>query len=837
MTEQDNIFLFFSRTYENDVNKKILDDRNFVIPRERLLSYIRALITIPYSTFISFLKENPLGPITSRNITQCSSFAACEIELCQGMLALNNPGLTNTDVGHLFPKYVTSRTDTAFVKYGENQAKTGMQLGLTFEYFGYWYLSCIGYVYADLSKEEKLSWLARALLRDELYSRLVCDSMVQSINLLDYMECLSSDSTKIRRYGCVEYLTSLCLQECDRNFIEHYTIKDSLKSLKKKLRTGGVEANLKFFYGELADDNPHLPINVKRRFSSIRPLTLEKFKPVCIQPILGHHIPNHRDLFIHNLSNIPYLSYSDEKDLLGKAEKGDDAARDAIIESVLPYVPDLIKPFLENGIEKDDLIQEANYAIVDAFYSFCANRANVRFMTYALMYAKTYIKNKIPSYCPIHIPNEPYRYAHKIRQICDSFYKQNGLELSIDELAEMLDFPIDKLSDLFCSLDLNKPLLVNLCPISSLADYSIEDAPADVGNFVSLYPSPFKTLFREDCNKEIYKALGQLTPREADILIQFFGLGCSAMGADEIGIKLGLTRERTRQIKEKAIRRLNSSPLSRILKTYLGYNCGFLSYLPTDVLQAEESTEGDNYASIGSNRYTTRSNSDNVDYVSTYGMEKDEFEIWIAYVKTHPIKIVRDLYIEGNREMSSRQKFSVSSPQIIGHIVPSLPKTIESEKVASQTLFVKPFDRRIYSLNYSQQKRLKNLYKYGKSFQDIAKVLNKSEDCVRYYIDFLHLEERFGSARKKGLDRKVEQQPITPIQQTYSLKTSSKYPAKTGHPWSPEDDEKLRLLVTKGMSVDELATIFERTDRGVYYHMQQIGLITKDQNPYESSTK
>ena len=575
---QDNIFLFFSRTYENDVNKKILDDRNFVIPRERLLSYIRSLITIPYLTFISFLKENPLGPITSRNITQCSSFAACEIELCQGMLALNNPGLTNTDVGHLFPKYVTSRTDTAFVKYGENQAKTGMQLGLTFDYFGYWYLSCIGYVYADLSREEKLSWLARALLRDELYSRLVCDSMAHSINLLDYMECLSSDSTKIRRYGCVEYLTSLCLQECDKNSIKHYIIKDSLQSLKKKVRTGDVEPNLKYFYGELADDNPHLPINVKRRISRGRPLTLETYKRVCLQPIFGRHIPNYGDLFIHNLSNISYLSYSDEKELFERAKAGDDAAKDAIIESVLPYVPDIVKPFLQTGIEIDDLTQEANLAIVDAFYSFCESHANIRFMTFALAYAKLHINNKVPTYCPVHISNEHYRGALKIRKGYDSFFNQNGYEPSIDDLEEILasstNFPVDKLSDLYNSIDLNRPLFVHQYPISLLDEYSIENIPIDVDNFISLFQSPFQTLEREDCAKEIHRALIQLTQREADILIQCFGIGCPEKSPAKIGAELGMTRERARQLKEKALWRLNSSPRSKVLKTFLGSDFG-----------------------------------------------------------------------------------------------------------------------------------------------------------------------------------------------------------------------------------------------------------------------
>lgn len=392
MTVADTIFMFFSRTYENDVNKKILDDRNFVIPKERLLTYVRNLLSIPYQAFLSYISEHPLGTITSRNITQCSSFAACEIELCQGMLALNNPGLSNIDVGHLFPKYVTSRTEIAFVKYGENQAKTGMQLGLTFNYFGYWYLSCIGYVYGELTHEEKLSWLARALLRDELYSRIVCDCLMHNVDLLDYMDCLSSDSTKLRRHGCVEYLALLCLQECDKGSINHYSIQGAVQTLKKKRKINYISTNS--YYGELADNKPYLPINIKRRYSRCTPITLDKYKQIAPQPVLGRYIPNYSDLFIYNLSVIPDLTEEEETFLFERAKAGDSAARDAIIESVLPAAIVLAFEFLAEKDTQDmipiihrvsygDMVQYAALIVCESFEEYNPTSIS-RFSQYAL---------------------------------------------------------------------------------------------------------------------------------------------------------------------------------------------------------------------------------------------------------------------------------------------------------------------------------------------------------------------------------------------------------------------------------------------------------------------
>lgn len=214
MSNKEYIDLFFSRAYENDINRLMLDDKCYIIPRERLVMYAKQIINTPYQDFIDYIKDRlPSGNIESKDVTQCSAFSACEIEMCRAMLIDNNPGLLFVEIGKRFPQYVTQFNDGAFRKYGENQVKTASQLGLTFEYYGYWYLSSLGYIYESLSIRERIALLARTILRNPLYHRLVVDVLYKDIDVKDYMGTLG-DSTKMRRERSVLTLLQICIAEC-----------------------------------------------------------------------------------------------------------------------------------------------------------------------------------------------------------------------------------------------------------------------------------------------------------------------------------------------------------------------------------------------------------------------------------------------------------------------------------------------------------------------------------------------------------------------------------------------------------------------------------------------
>ena len=226
MNNYDLIKFFFSQENEKMINEKILDDVDYVVPKDRILEYINKVIDIPYADFVAYLKDNPnTQEIDSSHITQCSSFTACEASLCEVLLNENNPGLEYAEIGILLSSFISSNKSGALRKYGENQIKTASQLGLAFEYYNHWYLSCLGYVYLDLDNEKRLSILARTLLRDPLYAKLIIDITQQDVYLKDYMDFLSV-ATINRRIPSVVKLLSICLSECNKHDIQYCNILD-----------------------------------------------------------------------------------------------------------------------------------------------------------------------------------------------------------------------------------------------------------------------------------------------------------------------------------------------------------------------------------------------------------------------------------------------------------------------------------------------------------------------------------------------------------------------------------------------------------------------------------
>ena len=233
MDNKEYIELFYSRSYEEDVNKKILDDKNYVVPREQLYNYVKSLINIPYADFIRHLKENHKKPSPDDSgVTQFSSFSSCEIDMCNALLWANNPGLQFLEIGQLFPEKVSSKKTAAYRKFGENQIKTATQLGLTFEYYDHWYLGCLGYLYPSLNDEEKQSLLARTITRNDFYSHLLINVIDHNIVISDYLNHLSN-STQKRREGNVLMMIQICINECIRSGIKVFRAVRNADELNK----------------------------------------------------------------------------------------------------------------------------------------------------------------------------------------------------------------------------------------------------------------------------------------------------------------------------------------------------------------------------------------------------------------------------------------------------------------------------------------------------------------------------------------------------------------------------------------------------------------------------
>ena len=200
MDSGELIDLFYNRAYEKFVNKQILDDKNYIVPRQQLKNYVNELVNIPYIDFINYIKHNQIeGEIKASDITQFSSFSACGIEMCNALIWANNPGCQFIDIGRFFPNNIIGRSDSAYRRYGESHIKAATQLGLTFEYYGYWYLSCLGYIYPDLDEDVRKRLLARTITRNRLYQRMLIDILDHDVNPLSYINN-SYDSTFRRTF-------------------------------------------------------------------------------------------------------------------------------------------------------------------------------------------------------------------------------------------------------------------------------------------------------------------------------------------------------------------------------------------------------------------------------------------------------------------------------------------------------------------------------------------------------------------------------------------------------------------------------------------------------------
>lgn len=220
VSNKEYITRFMTRSFEKSVDYYILSDKNYVVPKQKVFGYIDKVLSIPYYEFLNFAKDNK-GIIDDDQLTQSSNFAACSSEMCKVIESQGNLGMRFVDIGRQFPQYIKQKNEVAYRKYGENQVKTAAQLGLTFEYYDYWYLTCVGYVYNELDPQQQEALLARTLLRMPLYQDLLLRLLKGDVFLTDYMQQLAP-STKGRRAGSIKRLLDLCLSECRREGIRYH---------------------------------------------------------------------------------------------------------------------------------------------------------------------------------------------------------------------------------------------------------------------------------------------------------------------------------------------------------------------------------------------------------------------------------------------------------------------------------------------------------------------------------------------------------------------------------------------------------------------------------------
>ena len=217
---------------------------------------------------------------------------------------------------------------------------------------------------------------------------------------------------------------------------------------------------------------------------------------------------------------------------------------------------------LAQRIKKGDLINEGNLGLIKAAEKFDETRG-FKFISYAVWWIRQSILQALAEQSRIvRLPLNQVGSLNKISKAFSKFEQENERRPSPEELADELDIPVDKISD---TMKVSGRHISVDAPFVEGEDNSLLDVLVNDDS-----PIADRSLINESLAKEIDRALATLTERESDIIKMFFGIGCQEMTLEEIGDKFGLTRERVRQIKEKAIRRLRQSSRSKLLKTYLG---------------------------------------------------------------------------------------------------------------------------------------------------------------------------------------------------------------------------------------------------------------------------
>ncbi len=271
------------------------------------------------------------------------------------------------------------------------------------------------------------------------------------------------------------------------------------------------------------------------------------------------------DKYLQEIGRVDLITAEEEVELARRIKEGDQAALEKMVKANLRFVVSVSKQYQNQGLTLPDLINEGNLGLIKAAQRFDETRG-FKFISYAVWWIRQSILQALAEQSRIvRLPLNKIGSINKINKAFAQLEQKFERPPNADELAEMLDLTPQEV----------KQSLRNAGRHVSM-DAPLKDGDESSSNMYEVLqsgdsPSPEKGLMTESLRREIERSLSTLTTREADVVRLYFGLnGKHPMTLEEIGERFDLTRERVRQIKEKAIRRLKHTSRSKILKTYLG---------------------------------------------------------------------------------------------------------------------------------------------------------------------------------------------------------------------------------------------------------------------------
>jgi len=268
------------------------------------------------------------------------------------------------------------------------------------------------------------------------------------------------------------------------------------------------------------------------------------------------------DLYLREIGETPLINAAEEVRLARRIKQGDAKALENLTKANLRFVVSVAKQYQNQGLSLADLINEGNIGLIKAAKRFDETRG-FKFISYAVWWIRQAILQALAEQSRIvRLPLNRVGTLHKIGKMSSRLEQYLGRVPSPNEIAKELELSEGEVSD---TLKISNSHLSLDAPFSTSEDNSLIDILED-----EFQPSPDESLLSHSLRIEIEKALDSLTPREAEVINLYFGLNSEkALTLEEIGARFSLTRERVRQIKEKAIRRLRHASRSRSLRAYL----------------------------------------------------------------------------------------------------------------------------------------------------------------------------------------------------------------------------------------------------------------------------
>lgn len=266
--------------------------------------------------------------------------------------------------------------------------------------------------------------------------------------------------------------------------------------------------------------------------------------------------------YLQEIGHQDLLTADEEVELAQQIRKGDRKALERLTKANLRFVVSVAKQYQNKGLSLPDLINEGNLGLIKAAERYDETRG-FKFISYAVWWIRQSILQAIAEQSRIvRLPLNQVGSVNRIARELNKFEQKNERKPSVEEMADRIDLPEEKIAE---AMKINTHHVSMDAPFADGEDNSLLDFLPNTDS-----PSTDNVLDQESLRTEIGRVLDVLNDREQKVIKAFFGIGMQEMTLEEIGDKYNLTRERVRQIKEKAIRRLRYNTKSKTLKTYLG---------------------------------------------------------------------------------------------------------------------------------------------------------------------------------------------------------------------------------------------------------------------------